>query len=166
MTRIILLVTCVSTLAACAPEPGPDGLVRTDNPYFAEAWIAPGRGVGNYDAITLANADIETAHEDRQKLVDTITAEIAEELWHDSRFEFAESPGEGVLVVAARFGEVGTGLREFELRDSESGAVLYRASSGEIAGAEDIAAGDWAGVRRWSRVEARRLRQGLDAIRD
>jgi len=193
-----------------------DGLVKIENSRFVNAWADPDVDFASYDKILIGNAEFEfravkerartatnnrsnqrefwISDEDKQKLVDTVTAIFLEELQNSRNFTIVEEAGPAVLIIVGALhdivsrvppemmgrGEVfltsvGEATLVLEARDSLSGETIYRAvnrSSFEPMGGgvnnpiRSNSVTTWAEVRRWARRWAARLVEGLDSIHE
>lgn len=189
-----------------------DGLAPVRNSAFRNAWVDPDVDLTSYDKIILVPAEFEFRavkktpmvssirrgsqtefwinDENRQRLVETVTAIFGEELGKSKHFTITEEPGPDTLVIIGALhdivsrvppelvgaGEiylasVGEATLVLELRDSMSGETIYRAVDrrkierpGDVVEANVVTT--WAEVRRWARRWATRLRDGLDYIHD
>ena len=193
-----------------------DGLVKIDNSRFSNAWADPDVDFASYDKILIGNAEFEfravkdrsststpgrskqrefwISDEDKQKLVDTVTAIFLEELQNSRNFTIVEEAGPDVLIIVGGLHDivsrvppdtvgrsevfltsVGEATLVLEARDSLSGETLYRAT--DRSSIEPMGGGmnnpirsnsvtTWAEVRRWARGWASRLVDGLDSIHE
>ncbi|MDJ0938549.1 MAG: DUF3313 family protein [Woeseiaceae bacterium] len=132
--------------------------------------------------------------ENRQRLIDEVGAVFREELANLQSFEIVEMDQRGpetLIAVAALhdivsrvppqmvgrgevfLSSVGEATLIIELRDSLSGAAIYRAvdrrradTAGGTTMTRSTQVTTWAEVRRWARRWATRLRDGLDSVHE
>lgn len=217
----LLLVGCSS--APPTIEQGPeaevtyDGLHKVDNARFAQAWadpdidysvynkIMPGEAFFEFRAVKkTSTSSLQTNRsseneywiddEDKQKLIDVVSAIFKEELGKSSRFTIATEPGPDVLIIRGGLHDIVSnvppdliGRGEIYLRsvgeatlilegiDSMSGETIFRAMerrSAERPGSSGSpgtmmvsnTVTTWAEIRRLARRWATALREGLDSI--
>ena len=188
-----------------------DGLVRIDHSAFDRAWVDPDVDLTSYDKIIPGKAEFEfravkksaartsirlpsrdefwIEQENRDKLIDTVSAVFSEELAKSEHFTVVDTPGPDTLIVTGGLLDIvsqvppefigsseiylsslGEATLVLELRDSLSGETIYRAiersrierPSGDLIEANRVTT--WVEVRRWARRWASRLTQGLDRI--
>jgi hypothetical protein len=217
----LLLVACSS--APPTIEQGPDaevtydGLHKVDNARFAQAWadpdidysvynkIMPGEAFFEFRAVKKSSkSSLQTTRsseneywiddEDKQKLIDEVTAIFREELGKSTRFTITTEPGPDVLMIRGGLHDivsnvppeligrgdiyldsVGEATLILEGIDSMSGETIFRAMerrSAERPGGSGApgtmmvsnTVTTWAEVRRLARRWATALREGLDSI--
>jgi hypothetical protein len=217
LTAAVLLGACAGEPTI---QTGPDaektfdGLVRIDNSRFANAWIDPDVDLRQYTKIIPVRAEFEfravkenrqattlnrstqnefwITPENRERLVDEVSAVFQDELARSSSFTVTDTPAPDALIVVGTLhdivsrtppdlvgrGEifissVGEATLVLELRDSLSGETIFRAvdrRAAEQPGGTNMirsnAVTTWSEVRRLARRWAVRLREGLDSIHD
>jgi hypothetical protein len=217
----LLLAACSS--APPTIQQGPeaevtyDGLHKVDNARFGQAWADPDIDYSVYNKIMPGEAFFEfravkktstsslqhARHneneywiddEDKQKLIDEVTAIFKEELGKSTRFTITTEPGPDVLMIRGGLHDivsnvppemigrgdiyldsVGEATLILEGIDSMSGETIFRAMErrsterpgGSGAPGTMMVANTvttWAEVRRLARRWATALREGLDSI--
>lgn len=212
---IALMVACAGEPAidtAADAELSFDGLSPVSNSRFANAWADPDIDITVYNKIIVGNAEFEfravkqnastssmrhssdteywISDENKQKLVDEVSAVFAEEMKKSKNFTFVEDPGPDVLYLVGalhdivsrvppdRIGRsevflssVGEATLVLEAHDSLSGETIYRAverrnmeRTGTGIRANSVTT--WPEVRRLARRWATTLVEGLDAIHE
>ncbi|HSD69267.1 MAG TPA: DUF3313 family protein [Woeseiaceae bacterium] len=194
-----------------------DGLHKVDNARFAQAWADPDIDYSVYNKIMPGEATFEfravkksssaplqrtsssqteywIEDEDKQKLIDEVTAIFREELAKSTRFTITDQPGPDVLIIRGGLHDivsqvppemvgrgdiyldsVGEATLIIEGVDSLSGETIFRAverRSAERPGGSGAPGSmmvantvtTWAEVRRLARRWATTLREGLDSI--
>lgn len=128
--------------------------------------------------------------ENRARLIQTVEDAFRTELEASRSFTLTDEPGPTTLILVGGLSDIvsrvpprstgsanlflqslGAATLVFELRDSLSGEVLYRAADrqqierqqGQIQATPAIG---WEEVRRWARRWAVRLRDGLDSVHE
>jgi hypothetical protein len=211
----LLLVACSSAPPSIQTGPGAevtfDGLHRVDNARFEEAWadpdidfpaykkIMPGEAFFEFRAVRQRASDSMQRRsgdtefwiddDDKQKLIDEVSAIFREELQKSTRFAIVTEPGPDVLIIRGGLHDivsqvppemigrgdiylrsVGEATLVIEGIDSMSGETIFRAverRSAERVGETAFLANTvttWAEVRRLARHWATTLREGLDSI--
>lgn len=221
---LILAVTLAGCSSAPPTiETGPeaevtfDGLHKVDNARFEQAWADPDIDYSVYNKILPGEATFEFRavkkstsaplqrtsssqteywidDEDKQKLIEEVTAIFREELAKSTRFTITDQPGPDVLILRGGLHDivslvppdmvgrgdiylssVGEATLVIEAVDSLSGETIFRAverRSAERPGGSGSPGSmmvsntvtTWAEVRRLARRWATTLREGLDSI--
>jgi len=186
-----------------------DGLVRIDNTSFKRVWADPDTDLSRYTKILPRRAEIQfravkgtsgtranasksefpVAEKDREKLVDTISQVLGEEIAKNRRFAVTDQPGPDTLILAVSLldivsrvppqqigrhdiylSSVGEITLVLELKDSLSGETLLRAaerSDVEPAGQRGMRSNpvtNMSELRRLARRWGTKIRSGLESL--
>jgi hypothetical protein len=216
LSTLFLIIACSSAPPTIQQGPNAevtyDGLHKVDNARFSQAWadpdidysiynkIMPGEAFFEFRAVKKSSTSSlhstrssETEYwikdEDKQKLIDEVSAIFREELGKSTRFTITSEPGPDVLIIRGGLHDivskvppdmigrggiyldsVGEATLILEGVDSMSGETIFRAverRSAERSGSMMMEANTvttWAEVRRLARKWATTLREGLDSI--
>lgn len=189
-----------------------DGLYRVDNTAMDAAWMKPDLDLSGYTGLmivgagmsfkpvddrgqrswpaTSTEAEFPISEEDRDRLRDEMRKAFEEELSKLQRYELAEEPGPGVLMLSAGLidvvsrvppvdecvggcdvylTEIGEATLVLELRDSVTNEVLVRAADRRAPDPsrwpiEANSVRTWSEVRQVAQTWARMVRQRLEEL--
>lgn len=127
LTAIVVTTLTLGSAALAQDDANRNGLVKTNESAFKDAWVAPGIDFSKYDKILVAppefgfrevdkrgglerlrssKGEFPVEQRDREKFVSEVTKMFDEELARTHGFEFVNEPGEGVLILQGGLADI------------------------------------------------------------